>query len=222
MSEHSPRLRASDDDRNRVNEALSRAFAEGRIDVAEFDERTRLVLGARYRDELAPPLADLVPDPAAVLDGHLPAVRPDRSPSPAGDGSPAPACRVTGEQGGSSFSIAVMGGTEKRGDWLIAPTHVSVALMGGTELDLTQARLVSGETTIFAVGLMGGVDILVPEDVRVISEGVGVMGGFGVSTDRDVTRRMEDLPADAPVVRVRGLGLMGGVEVKRVPREPRG
>jgi hypothetical protein len=222
MTEPSPRLRASDDDRNRVNLALSQAFSEGRIDFEEFDERTGQVLAARYRDELSAPLADLLPDPAVVFEGPLPAVRPDDSPAPASRAYPAPSrSLVTGEQGGSALSLAIMGGSERRGDWLIAPVHTSIAIMGGNDIDLTEARLSAQETVIYAVGLMGGVDILVPEDVRVFSEGAGVMGGFGISTDPEVTLRMEDLPADAPVIRVRGLGLMGGVEVKRVPRRPR-
>lgn len=222
MTDLPPRLRASDDDRNRVNHALGQAFSEGRIDFDEFDQRTGQVLAARYRDELSAPLADLMPDPTAVFEGPLPALLPDSSPTPAARTNPAQVRRqVTGEPGGSTFSLAIMGGTEKSGDWLIAPFHTSVALMGGTEIDLTEARLSAPETVIYAVGIMGGVDILVPEDVRVFSEGVGIMGGFGISTDPAVTVRMEDLPADAPVIRIRGLGLMGGVEVKRVPREPR-
>ncbi|QGU03717.1 DUF1707 SHOCT-like domain-containing protein [Corynebacterium comes] len=219
MSEIPPRLRASDDDRNRVNLVLSQAFSEGRINFEEFDQRTGQVLAARFRDELSSPLTDLLPDPTVVFDGPLPAVLPDNSPAFVGRASPAPARRqVTGEQGGSTFSLAIMGGTDRRGDWLIAPVHTSIALMGGNGLDLTEARLAAQETIIYAVGIMGGVEILVPEDVRVFSEGVGIMGGFGISTDPEVTLRMEELPADAPVVRVRGLGLMGGVEVKRVPR----
>ena len=180
MTEPSPRLRASDDDRNRVNLALSQAFSEGRIDFEEFDERTGQVLAARYRDELSAPLADLLPDPAVVFEGPLPAVRPDDSPAPASRAYPAPSrSLVTGEQGGSALSLAIMGGSERRGDWLIAPVHTSIAIMGGNDIDLTEARLSAQETVIYAVGLMGGVDILVPEDVRVFSEGAGVIAFQG-------------------------------------------
>ncbi|MCS5478446.1 DUF1707 domain-containing protein [Corynebacterium sp. YIM 101645] len=220
MSEQPPRLRASDDDRNRANEALGRAFSEGRIDFNEFDDRTKAVLAARYRDELSAPLADLMPDPTAVFEGPVPVVFPERSPAPRAPSAPTRR-RVTGETGGSSFSLAIMGGTDKQGDWLIAPAHLSIAIMGGNGIDLTEARLAAQETVIYAIGIMGGVEILVPEDVRVLSEGIGIMGGFGISTDEEVRQRIEDLPADAPVVRVRGLGLMGGVEVRRVLRKPR-
>lgn len=66
-----------------------------------------------------------------------------------------------------------MGSSEKRGDWLCAPHHVSIAVMGGTELDLRRARFQAAETSITVVAVMGGTDITVPHDVRVINDGVG-------------------------------------------------
>lgn len=220
MDDSTPRIRASDDDRNKVAAALSQAFSQGKLDYEEFDERTRQVWGMRYRDELLTPLQDLLPDPAQVLEGQLPAVRPDNAPAPAGHMVPS-LRQMTGEQGGDRISLSIMGGTEKQGDWLCAPGHVSLALMGGNEIDLRHARLGSRETTIYAVAVMGGIDIIVPEDMRVISDGVGIMGGFGFETDKDVSLRHQDLPADAPVIRIRGVALMGGVTIIRKRRDAR-
>lgn len=219
MSTEPSRIRASDQDRNSAAEALSRAFAQGQLDFREFDERTSTVWATTYRDELLPPLADLFPDPARVLDHPLPAVRPDQAPTPPPRSMSLQ--QVTGEPGGDSFSLAVMGGTERAGGWLCAPTHTSVAIMGGTDLDLRQARLSARETVIYAVAVMGGIDIVVPEDVRIICDGVGIMGGFGVTDHKSVTLAREDIPADAPVIRLRGLGLMGAVEVTRKARGAR-
>lgn len=224
MSTDPSRIRASDQDRNRVAEALSHAFAQGQLDYEEFDQRTSTIWATKYRDELLAPLADLYPDPARILDQQLPVVRPEHTPVP----PPQPHARtgrslqqVTGEPGGDSFSLAVMGGSDRSGSWLCAPTHTSVALMGGTSLDLRHARLGARETVIYAVALMGGVEIIVPEDVRVISEGVGVMGGFDVSDHESVTLAQTDIPVDSPVIRLRGLGLMGGVEITRKARDAR-
>ena len=61
---------------------------------------------------------------------------------------------------------------------------------------------------------MGGVEIKVPEGVRVESGGGGIMGGFeGVDQFGD--------DPDGPVLRIDGLAIWGGVEVKvvRGPRE---
>lgn len=218
MSNDPSRLRASDEDRSRAAEALSHAFAQGKLDYAEFDERTSTVWATKYRDELLLPLADLYPDPARVLDQQLPAVRPDHTPTPSPQAQAMSLQQVTGEPGGDSFSVAVMGGSERAGGWLCAPTHTSLALMGGTVLDLRHARLSARETVIHAVAVMGGIEITVPEDVRIICDGVGIMGGFGVSDDKSVTLAREDIPLDAPVIRLRGLALMGGVEVTRKAR----
>lgn len=221
----SSRMRASDDDRNRVAAALSEAFSRGQLDYEEFDERTAQVWAARFHDELLTTLDDLMPNPARVLDEQLPVVRPDHSPEPVG---PAPGKghdvarrQVTGETGGQAFTFALMGGSEKTGDWLVAPEHFTVAVMAGTEVDLRQARFQGRETVITAVAVMGGADVVVPEDVRVVNDGVGVMGAFEIEEDDDVTVVMRDLPADAPVIRIRGLALMGAVTVRRARRDSR-
>ncbi len=64
---HDPRdapyqsMRASDQDRGVVQEALTEAYADGRLDREEFDERTERVVQTRTLGELAPIVADLVP-----------------------------------------------------------------------------------------------------------------------------------------------------------------
>lgn len=66
--QHDPRdpavapLRASDADRNVVHSLLTEAFADGRLDREEYDERTAATLQARTLGQLRALLADLVPD----------------------------------------------------------------------------------------------------------------------------------------------------------------
>jgi hypothetical protein len=68
--EHDPRdpayagVRASDRDRAVVQDALSAAYAEGRLDRDELDERTSQVGGAKTYGALLPPLLDLTADAA--------------------------------------------------------------------------------------------------------------------------------------------------------------
>lgn len=79
--EHDPRdpayagVRASDRDRAVVHDALASAYAEGRLDREELDERTTQVDGAKTYGALLPPLLDL------AADARVPAVslssRPD-------------------------------------------------------------------------------------------------------------------------------------------------
>ena len=55
-------LRASDADRNVVHGVLTEAFADGRLDREEYDERTAATLQARTLGQLPALVADLVPD----------------------------------------------------------------------------------------------------------------------------------------------------------------
>ena len=61
-------LRASDADRDLVHGVLADAFADGRSDRAEYDERNAAVLAARALGELPPLVTDPVPQrPATPL-----------------------------------------------------------------------------------------------------------------------------------------------------------
>lgn len=77
---HDPRsatyasMRASDADRDLVLRALSEAYADGRLDPEELDERSTGVQAARTLGELPAYLTDLVP--AADHVTIVPAVRP--------------------------------------------------------------------------------------------------------------------------------------------------
>jgi hypothetical protein len=83
---------------------------------------------------------------------------------------------------------------------------VHIALLGGMDLDLSQAELSGPRLDIVKVSLLGGVDLVVPEDVRV------EVGGFVLLGGKDVERH----PASsaARIVRVRAYGLIGGVRVR--------
>jgi hypothetical protein len=66
--QHDPRdpavapLRASDADRNVVHGVLTEAFADGRLDRDEYDERSAATLQSRTLGELPALVTDLVPD----------------------------------------------------------------------------------------------------------------------------------------------------------------
>ncbi|HXH78514.1 DUF1707 domain-containing protein [Nocardioides sp.] len=61
-SPQSSRLRASDRDRDVAHGVLGDAFADGRLDHAEYDVRSSAVMVANVLAELVPHLEDLVPD----------------------------------------------------------------------------------------------------------------------------------------------------------------
>jgi hypothetical protein len=68
-------LRASDADREVIHGLLAEAFADGRLDRTEYDERSSSVLTARTLGELPPIVADLVPAlPVRTSSGRVPLV----------------------------------------------------------------------------------------------------------------------------------------------------
>ena len=103
--------------------------------------------------------------------------------------------------------VAVMSTATRKGRWEPPAKLVVFAMMGGAELDFREANLYEGETIVDVTVLMGGVEILIPPDVDVECEGTGFMGGFSSLSYR---ARADD----APLLRIRGWAVMGGVDVK--------
>ncbi len=180
-------IRVSAQERDETLRRLQTAFAEDRLNDEEFEARVRATLTARSQEELGQLLADL----------------------PAPKAQPVPARRVR------SLVIAVMGGAERRGRWLVPEQCTAVAVMGGCLLDLRAAQLSAPVTTITAVAIMGGVEVIVPPGVHVEMHGLPLLGGWSNHV------REEDLPPHAPEVHVRGFALMGGVEVRTKKPKPK-
>jgi hypothetical protein len=111
-------------------------------------------------------------------------------------------------------SFALMSECRRQGAWLVPEKHSAFAMMGSVQLDLRDATFAARETTIWAIAIMAGIDVVVDEFTHVIVEGMGIMGDFSQSRDKVPAR----LSADSPVVRVKGLALMAGVNVKRRAR----
>lgn len=202
-------MRASDAERDAVAARLREAFAEGRLDADEHTERLDKAYGAKTTGDLVPLLADL-PDAHGGTVEKLPKATP-------AEGSSAPiygASRIVDKQPTSRFSFALMSGSGVSGGWTMSETFVAVAVMGAVEVDLREASFTAQESTIHANAVMGGVEIIVPDDIRVRVHGIGVMGGYGLEGDQP---SVSD-PA-APIVNIVGIALMGAVEVRYAQRK---
>ena len=115
-------------------------------------------------------------------------------------------------------TIAVMGGSTRKGLWEVGESHTAFAFCAGIDIDLREARFTSRETVIYANAIWAGIDVIVNEHTNVVVEGVGIMGAFDQARDK-VT---PDLTADSPTVRVKGVALMAGVTVVRKPMPGQG
>ncbi len=116
----------------------------------------------------------------------------------------------------SQTVLAIMGGAERSGPWVMSRRLSAFTLMGGAVLDFRDAIMPTGVTELEIYAMMGGVEILVPPGLRVVSDGFGIMGGF--EHRADPTAAIPD--ANAPILRITGFALMGGVEIaERLPGE---
>jgi hypothetical protein len=170
---------------------VQEAFAEGRLDDAEFDERMRAALTARTHADLDALLTDLPAATAAT--GQAPEVggrRPGR------------------------FAIALKSSVRRAGRWRVPERYTTVVYKGGGWLDLRAAELSGPVTTFLAVAYKSRVTILVPPGVRVEMTGFGVTQGLADEEDPGYR-----LPTDAPVIHVRGLAYKGTVEITTRPPE---
>ncbi|MDO9456952.1 DUF1707 domain-containing protein [Nocardioides sp.] len=201
--DRTPDLRISDAERHAVAEILRDAAGSGRIDLEELDERLEATYAARTYADLVPLTSDLpsAPTPARA--------QPEAAPATTGG--------VEGEARPVRH-LAIMSGLERKGVWTVPAAMTITCIMGGADLDLREARWTTGECVLTVNAFMGGASIVVGPDVDVVVEGTGIMGGYSAPSGL-VDSELAD---DAPVLRVRGIAVWGGVSVERKHRKGRG
>jgi len=150
-----PAIRASDQERDAATQRLQQAFAEGRLDDTEFDQRMRGALTARTRADLDALLADLPAEGPAIGPAGGPATSPGR------------------------LAVAFKSSVRRAGRWRVPERYRAVVYKGSGWLDLRAAELTAPVTTLVAVAYKSQVTILVPPGVRVEA------GGFGADTDTE-------------------------------------
>lgn len=144
---------------------------------------------------------------AAGSGADLEALLADLPAAPSGPG-PAPAVPGPGR-----YAIALKSSVRRAGRWRVPERYTTVVYKGGGWLDLRAAELSGPVTTFLAVAYKSQLTILVPPNVRV------EMTGLGVSQDTHDEDPGYRLPADAPVIHVRGIAYKGTVEIATRPPE---
>ncbi|WP_243722886.1 DUF1707 domain-containing protein [Actinomadura sp. 7K507] len=188
-----PEMRAGDADRERVAHLLRDAAGDGRLTLVELDERLDAVYAAKTYADLEPLTRDL--------------------PAPGASPPPAPATGAGAwrpVEGAPSWKsgIGIMSGFNRTGVWNVPRVFRAFAFWGGGKIDLREARFDEPETTIRAMAIMGGFEVIVPDDITVHVKGLGIMGGF------DDKASGPGVPG-SPTVVIKGLAFWGGVGVKR-------
>jgi hypothetical protein len=191
--------------RQKAIDALCEHFANDVLSVEEFERRVDRAHKAESSDELRKLLADLPSGDLPVRTEDVATTSLERA------HASVPASRVK-ERG---LMVAALGGVERKGRWIPARQNYAVAVLGGVVLDFREALLPPGETEVWIFSAMGGAEIVVPPGLSVESDGIAILGSFEHREDALVSP-----DPDAPVLRIRGLAIMGGVEVSiRYPGE---
>jgi hypothetical protein len=113
-------------------------------------------------------------------------------------------------------TVGFLSSQNRQGDWLLPRLFRVVAFMGNVEIDLTRARVGPGTSLIQVRAIFGNVEISVPQNLRVETDGSGLLGNFEVNT-----KSQPLLPPDAPLIRIEGTAFMANIEIKYVdPNAP--
>ena len=182
---------AASAERERAAQLLCLQFAAGHIETDELEHRLTLVYQSQSSADLDRLLSDLPSLAGSGEFGGSPILAPSGAVPPRG------------------VIMAFMSGAERKGSWLCPRELKIYALMGGVSIDLREARFAPGVTEMDVTAVMGGVEIIVPRGVRVEVIGGAFMGGFEADAG-DATA----LDPAQPVLRVSGLAVMGGVDIK--------
>jgi Cell wall-active antibiotics response 4TMS YvqF/Domain of unknown function (DUF1707) len=182
--------------RDRVIGALSEHFAHDALDVDEFERRITVAHTSESPEEIEALVSDL-----PALDANPRPVAPTNKVTLAR----VPAAQVRAAQ----TMLAIMGGVDRRGSWSMPRRLRLVTFMGGAHLDLREARFPPGPVDIEIFAVMGGTEIIVPPGLAVETHGSAIMGGF-----QEVNRAPIHPDADAPLLRVHGFVMMGGVQIR--------
>jgi hypothetical protein len=208
---------ASDAERAAAVERLTAACAEGRLTLGEFGDRSAVAHAARTRGELEPLVADL-PDAgvgqralAPWTASHMPGSDalvddPGVGDETALDASPRKMDAREPAKPASERHFSILGLVARRGRWKVKPRTIVTALIGGAEIDLSQALISEYDVTLKVRSIIGRVEIVVPKGVRVEVKASSPIGG------RDIN--LDDVAPEWPVIRLSAYSFVGGVEVK--------
>lgn len=176
------------DERDLVIQRLSEHFAADRITLDELERRMELAYQARSPGDLMALTADL---PTAH---QLPAVHTERHLAPQ---------RIR----------TALGNVVRSGN-MVVPARLDIrAVLGNIELDLRAASF-GPQTVISISAILGNVEIVLPDGVRVESDGTGLLGSF----ESHILPGAQPMVGTAPTVRLTGQAVLGNVEISSAPR----
>ena len=179
-------IRISTQEIDATVQELESAYTDGRLDDSELEDRMAKAIKAKTEGDLSELLADL-----ARLE-HTTAF-----------------ARAKTLRRLKTSALALFSGIEQTGSFIVPKFYRISAIFGGCLIDLSKAQLESPISTIQISAIFGGVQLFVPAGVRVEIHSTPIFGG--------VSKKVHDenLPHDAPFIRIYAKAIFGGVEITR-------
>lgn len=189
--------------RERVIQALTDAFANDLISVAELEDRLEKVYRASTAAEAEALVVGLRP-----LAGAQVAQAQQRNVERA---------EVVGPTRAERF-LSIFSSQSRRGVWTVPRALDVVALFSDTTLDLTHASLPADIVDLDVSVIFANMRIVVPAGLRVVNR----VGAFAANVESEPALDLAPMKPGAPVIRITGNAVFGNLEIvaaKQLPGE---
>lgn len=107
----------------------------------------------------------------------------------------------------SDTIVSILGSNDRSGQWVVPKTIKVFSILGGSNIDFTDARFNSPNVKVQILSILGGDNIYVPENVNVVSKAFCILGSIDNSAPSIASRQ-------APTITVEGLILFSGLDIK--------
>lgn len=121
----------------------------------------------------------------------------------------------------SRGNLAIMGSIDKTKETWELKSGEYTAVMGGIELDIRRAVFKEREIFLNLSAIMGGISIILPEDVAVTCNGTSILGGVDIMGKGsggflgNTCTEIGDLKNASKIIHLTCTCIMGGIEIKR-------
>lgn len=121
-----------------------------------------------------------------------------------------PGQHVVSNARSTSGVVSFLSSNEREGRWELPRHFRALAVMGNVELDLREAVIGIGVSLIEVVAVMGNIEITVPPDVAVESDGDSLLGSFVVKYKGSAS---PSAATGLKKVRITGTAYLSSVEI---------
>ena len=236
--------------REKAQEVLLHHFTESHINVMEYERRLAVVRAAENEADFAVAIQNLPklsspkepPQDAPSLKGsqekqtqketqsqetlkNAPTEKqqPDASPK-VQTAHAAPELEnpeILGERRHEDALVSVLGSSSRRGLWKPARWLKSLNILGSTVLDFRQASLAPGVTEVHCVSVLGNTVLIVPPDIQVNVDGIGILGDFTDQQQKSLgwlsklsgRKSQQETQPPRAVLHVSGVAVLGTVRI---------